>query len=491
MARKTPQHRTVRGQLLLLNDQTQSNTLIKQNPQGGATLSGVNNIWETKTESTSFSDDKDSFNMTRMEISKQEVAKDSHKTVEEKVTSISRKSSTPSNVATLNTQDNVIVTPNWLVGGTGHPNASSGPGGRPVAPESLQAVSGVDPWQFVLPPALTGTPPEQRGAGVEVFILDTAPTQRQLDAAYQRWHATNPLLARLLASGGPLRLHTIDTVEQHLEIDVDYFIPDHEYKMADHGLFVAGIIHTIAPKATLHLVRVLNDYGLGSYESVLRGLQFVHQSAHGSKVLINASLCFDLAQPDATWLKHWSQFDPFWAGWDPEEIKRMAQPLDRTCQMLHRRGHQIVAAAGNDREGLDDVFPPARFPAACPNVLGVGALRRDNTPASYSNVSDLPRGDGLVTFGGHSEATTETTDPTDGILGVYIGTYPNDGENTTGFARWAGTSFATPVITGAMAVLVADGYTMDDAIQKLRNIDPGTENQTPLGEVFPVKQGEL
>jgi len=31
--------------------------------------------------------------------------------------------------------------------------------------------------------------------------------------------------------------------------------------MADHGLFVAGIIHSIAPQASLHLIRVLNDFG--------------------------------------------------------------------------------------------------------------------------------------------------------------------------------------------------------------------------------------
>lgn len=489
MNRKKPQHRTVRGHLLLLNDQKQSNTQIKQSLQGGATLGGTNsNEWSTEAESASFSDPEDTFHVTRTEIAKQVIAKKTSAEVEEKVVDIARKLKASSNQTTLSTPDNVVATPNWLVGGSGEVNGSGGPGGRPVAPDpaSLQSVNGTNPWQFTLPHALTSTPLEQRGAGVEVFILDTAPDQQKLADAYQRWHTTNPLLASLLQPGGPLQLHTLPAVEQHLKVDVDYIMPDHEYKMADHGLFVAGIIHTIAPKATLHLVRVLNDYGLGSYESILRGFQFVHQHAHSTKVLINASLCFDLAQPDQTWLKHWSKFDPFWADWDPEEIRHMAKPLDRACQMLHRRGHQIVAAAGNDREGLEDVLPPARFPAACSNVLGVGALRRDNTPASYSNISDLPKGDGLATFGGNSNATTDTTNPTDGMLGVYIGTYPDGGNNTTGFARWAGTSFATPVITGALAVLVGDGDTTDAAIQKLRDADP---TQTPLGEVFPVTQG--
>ncbi|NOK59897.1 MAG: hypothetical protein GFH27_549291n89 [Chloroflexi bacterium AL-W] len=494
MTKQKPQHRTVRGQLLLLNNQTQSTDQIKQTIQNTATLSKLPpNTWHTSpNRSFSFNDTQDTFSIDRIEISKQETANKTRTEVEKQVVDLARTLKVSFSQTTLSSQSDPIVTPNWLVGSSPHVDATGGPGGRPVAPDSasLQSGSEVAPWHFTLPPALTKTPPEQRGAGVDVFILDTAPKQTDIDDAYQRWHATNPLLASLLQPGGPLQLHTLPVVEDHLDQDVDYELPDHPYKMPDHGLFVAGIIHTIAPKAILHLVRVLNDYGIGSYESILRGLQFVHQNVSGAKVLVNASLCFDLAQPDAAWLKHWSNFDPFWQGWHPDEIKHMAQPLDRTCQMLHRNGQHIVAAAGNDREGLNSQLPPARFPAACPNVLGVGALRRDNTPASYSNVSDLPRGDGLATFGGHSNATTDMTNATDGMLGVYIGTYPDGGDNTSGWARWAGTSFATPIITGALAVLVADGYSVANATQQLRNSAPGGGKQTVLGEVFPVKQGE-
>lgn len=162
---------------------------------------------------------------------------------------------------------------------------------------------------------------------MDVFILDTAPSQQKLAAAYQRWHSTNPLIASLLGPGGPLRLHLIDTVEQHLAVDVDDVLPDHQYQMPDHGLFVAGIIHTIAPRATLHLVRVLDDYGRGSYESILHGLQFIHQSANDLKTLVNMSLCFNLVQPDETWLWHWSMFDPFWAGGTPRRLNGWPSPL--------------------------------------------------------------------------------------------------------------------------------------------------------------------
>jgi hypothetical protein len=33
--------------------------------------------------------------------------------------------------------------------------------------------------------------------------------------------------------------------------------------MQDHGLFVAGIVFDVAPKAEIHLIRVLNGAGRG------------------------------------------------------------------------------------------------------------------------------------------------------------------------------------------------------------------------------------
>ncbi len=33
------------------------------------------------------------------------------------------------------------------------------------------------------------------------------------------------------------------------------------YKMADHGLFVTGLIRDVAPGAHIRLIRILNDYG--------------------------------------------------------------------------------------------------------------------------------------------------------------------------------------------------------------------------------------
>jgi hypothetical protein len=56
------------------------------------------------------------------------------------------------------------------------------------------------------------------------------------------------------------------------------------YRMTDHGLFVAGIIHTIAPQAELHLIEVLNPYGVGDLESITRAYIGCSRTSPGSRL---------------------------------------------------------------------------------------------------------------------------------------------------------------------------------------------------------------
>jgi hypothetical protein len=59
-----------------------------------------------------------------------------------------------------------------------------------------------------------------------------------------------------------------------------------------------------------------------------------------------------------------------------------------------------------------------------------------------------------------------------------------------GLARWAGTSFAAPVISGAFAWLFHRDAGIDaaDPLSLLRAVPPNPQN-TGIGEVFPVRQG--
>ena len=42
-----------------------------------------------------------------------------------------------------------------------------------------------------------------------------------------------------------------------------------------------------------------------------------------------------------------------------------------------------------------------------------------------------------------------------GVLGLYLGEFPGGEPNCTRWAWWAGTSFATPILTGAIAAVLS------------------------------------
>ena len=60
---------------------------------------------------------------------------------------------------------------------------------------------------------------------------------------------------------------------------MDYHLNQHEYPMPDHGLFVAGIIHSIAPKAQIHLIEGLNTYGVGTFETFANAIALAQRIA--------------------------------------------------------------------------------------------------------------------------------------------------------------------------------------------------------------------
>src|SRR6266545_405039 len=176
------------------------------------------------------------------------------------------------------------ASPNWLSSGAQN-HIGGGPGARPaevssVAPNAL----GPQPWEFEpLPPDLQppGNPPAQP---VEVAILDTVPSMASLLSAYTTWvgndstqppqpplQPQNPLLKGLLSDAGTGAFNVLDQTSTPAnvgpagQLDVVYSsnlpavqLADHQYSMASHGLFIAGIIRSLPPQAKLRLIQVLN-----------------------------------------------------------------------------------------------------------------------------------------------------------------------------------------------------------------------------------------
>jgi hypothetical protein len=381
---------------------------------------------------------------------------------------------TPDNSIRLNS-----VAPNWSIVSGNHVPAFGGPGGWPKKGSEADGS-----WpRFEFPEATTNQLlAVHQGGGVQVAILDTAPCLHDLVEAYNEWfvhkNGVHPLLESLLAPGGPLHIYPA-SYEELLSV-ADLSEAGHRYLMPDHGLFVAGILHTIAPQAQLHLYEVLNPYGVGSLETIAGGfmkvlglLRQLRQSGEKNPLVVNCSLTLGVTVDGQT---------------DPDLPEEMKDPglLDHTrisfeemLALLNQPDCVVVAAAGNDAspgpgKPASEDRPKARFPAAYPSVIGVGALP-DQTPregpyeaASYSNLADEPTKDGYVTLGGE-EVEKKGGGGMEGIRGIFISAYPKNNSgledrdpgikpdkvgyeaNDHGWACWSGTSFATPIVSGLLA----------------------------------------
>jgi cyanobactin maturation PatA/PatG family protease len=102
--------------------------------------------------------------------------------------------------------------------------------------------------------------------------------------------------------------------------------------------------------------------------------------------------------------------------------------LENAIRLCEEKNVAIVAAAGND--GCDCLH----VPAALPNVLAVGAMDDRGYPLDFSNWGETYRQQGILA-------------PGESILGAKPG---------GGTERLNGTSFATPIVSGVMALLLSE-----------------------------------
>ena len=428
------------------------------------------------------------------------------------------------------------ISPDWLASTAAEQDGTGGPGGRPVA------------WLESDGPASCCFVPDDTFAGcshglnelmdgpfqreVDVAILDTAPSQCVLQDAYRFWgpgsRTPHQLVDELL---DPNRL-TFDAAQinnnTHLWIcyaDAANYptnpdmarlnspfgygqIVEHAYRMPDHGLFIAGIIHCFVPQARLYLIQVINDWGICSISSITAGLEKLVEvrARMGRRVplVINLSLVLSLPREKA--------HEAVRAGRGPDwlEARRqvafdgdMSLLFDKIANLLSGTPNSIiVAAAGNDGLKNPPDHPKARYPAAFDKVTGVGALEQitrvpgrqgvkaDYTP--YSNLADDKERRGFITFGGRiapgNPPDHASADKFGGMLGIYTGDFPDGTFNSTGWARWAGTSFATPVVAGLIAKLLCMDASMPPADAEIALRDLVAEAATTDADIVPVYQ---
>jgi subtilisin family serine protease len=170
-----------------------------------------------------------------------------------------------------------------------------------------------------------------------------------------------------------------------------------------HGTHIAGIVHEVAPLASILPVRILDDDGTGTIWNAAEGMYWAAQ--HGAKI-INMSL----------------------------GVQGSAKVLRNAVETVTAQGVLVVAAAGND--GLDR----STFPAAAPLAIAVGSVGSGDVVSSFSN------------FG----RWVDVVAPGEDIHSTYA--FPADSYSSN-----SGTSMATPWVAGEAALLLARNSTLTPA----------------------------
>ncbi len=179
----------------------------------------------------------------------------------------------------------------------------------------------------------------------------------------------------------------------------------------NHGTFTAGEIGAVGNngvgvtgvnwRVQLMAVKTFGSTGLGSDVGIANGMHYAVD--HGAKV-INAS--WGSSGLDAT--------------------------IASAISYANSNGVILVAAAGNNSSNDDTTFWwPASYSTTYPNVISVASTNIDSNLSSFSNY-----GTGTVQLGAPGNT-------------VY-GTFPGNSYGTD-----SGTSMAAPLVTGAVALLIA------------------------------------
>ena len=265
-----------------------------------------------------------------------------------------------------------------------------------------------------------------RGSGVTVAVVDTGVKSSHSD------------LSNRVLSG------------------TDYVVPGTSANDENgHGTHVAGIIAAVhnnnrgiagfAPSAKILPVRVLDRNGSGTSANVAKGI--IYAADRGAKV-INLSL----------------------------GSNQSSTAMQSAVSYAISKNVLVVAAAGNSGCGL--LGAPTEYPASYSGVVGVAAVTKSMSRASYSSCGSW----------------VDVAAPGSGIISTMIQNSIGLGcSSSANYCTLSGTSFSTPYVAAAGALAIARrGWSQSTVASRLQStatdLSPsGKDKNTGAGFINPLK----
>ncbi len=382
---------------------------------------------------------------------------------------------------------------------TGDPDKIRVPG------EAIESVW--NQWAFVAPSGIgiglydTSVSPPQRnqdmvgvyGEDVDVFIFDTSPFSQSEEA---------DVMGRQLCVNHP-------------DLVVDITSADSQVKQ--HGYFVAGLIRFVAPNGRFHLIRNLNEEGVGevfSFIVLLHNLMEERVSMEHSVINLSMSL-HDFDDEDKAELELDASTQATLTAALPAEYASFVANVDVVPALelilwqAHSEGAVIIAASGNNSNMTttgQDFF--TAVPAIFGTTVGVAGSNVDGTRSCFSNkveaetvchrtpgmdVANCAADEGLQAPAGNGingvnscdypfpEPPPPPTCPASSFGGGYdciygLSSVVISDTGDVGYAHWLGTSFAAPLVSGTAALMLeasagnCDQFTISNWLHNLNGV---------------------
>jgi serine protease len=272
------------------------------------------------------------------------------------------------------------------------------------------------------------------GEGVVVAVIDTG-------VAYENWGDFH----RVPDLAGAKFVKPYNFVDDNDHADDDHGHGTHVSgtiaQTTNNGIGVAGIAH----HATIMPLKVLSRAGSGSVAAIADA---IHYAADNGAKVINMSL----------------------GG------RFRSRVLEKAVKYAHDKGVVVVCAAGNDSAHR------VSYPAAYPGAVAVAATQFDETTTFYSNYG---KEIDVAAPGGNTQVDQNNDGMPDGVLQNTINP-ANIRED--GYFPFMGTSMASPHVAGVAALVIQQGVTDPDAVEKVLK-DTARKPNTKSGKMDKERYG--